>query len=166
MDYKASDIAKFVVNHADELGMNVSNMKLQKILYYLQGFSYSIFGEQLFCDEIEAWPYGPVVRGVYIDFNIFGSDKIPAYNDVLEFVFSFEDEEENREIKDYVSIFSEDVKAFLYRYTDRLLEFSASDLVASTHADGTPWASIFESNRKNIIPKKTIRNYFEALSHE
>lgn len=166
MDYKASEIAKFVVNYADELGMNVSNMKLQKILYYLQGFSYSIFGEQLFCDEIEAWPYGPVVREVYIDFNVFGSDKIPAYNDVLEFIFSFEDDKANKEIKDYVSIFSEGVRDFLYRYTDRLLMFSASELVASTHADGTPWASTFESNRKRIIPKETIKSYFEALSNE
>ena len=45
-------------------GELVSNLKLQKLLYYVQGFHLAVFGEPLFEEEIEAWMYGPVVPSV------------------------------------------------------------------------------------------------------
>ncbi|GLZ39260.1 type II toxin-antitoxin system antitoxin SocA domain-containing protein [Actinokineospora sp. NBRC 105648] len=42
-----------------------SPMKLQKLLYYAQGWHLGLFGEPLFPDRIEAWTAGPVVPEVY-----------------------------------------------------------------------------------------------------
>ncbi|WP_018682443.1 Panacea domain-containing protein [Actinokineospora enzanensis] len=42
-----------------------SPMKLQKLLYYVQGWHLGRFGEPLFPDRIEAWRAGPVVPEVY-----------------------------------------------------------------------------------------------------
>lgn len=40
-------------------------MKLQKLLYYVQGFHIAVFNRPLFNEDIEAWMYGPVVPAVY-----------------------------------------------------------------------------------------------------
>ena len=43
----------------------VDAMKLQKLLYYAQGWHLAITGQPLFTDSIEAWRDGPVVPVVY-----------------------------------------------------------------------------------------------------
>ncbi|WP_207662233.1 type II toxin-antitoxin system antitoxin SocA domain-containing protein [Anaerobutyricum hallii] len=40
-------------------------MKLQKILYLSQGWSYVWDDRELFLEEFEAWKYGPVNLEVY-----------------------------------------------------------------------------------------------------
>lgn len=43
----------------------VTNLKLQKLLYYAQGFHLAVYGEPLFEEEIQAWAHGPVIPSVY-----------------------------------------------------------------------------------------------------
>ena len=70
MAYKALDIANKLLSHAANNGEGelMSNMKLQKMLYYQQGFHLAYFGKPLFNEDIEAWMYGPVVPCVYEHF--------------------------------------------------------------------------------------------------
>ena len=51
----------------EELSGNndLTNLKLQKLLYFAQAKHLKVAGEPLFSDDIEAWKYGPVVRDVY-----------------------------------------------------------------------------------------------------
>lgn len=159
MDYDVMDVAKFVVNYAAENNKDVTNMKLQKILYYLQGFSYIVFGEPLFNDEIEAWPYGPVVRKAYVNFSVFGSREIPCYNNIMEFLFFKRTTLD--ELENYKDIFNERVKNFLEINSNNLLDYSANELVNSTHKDGTPWSKNYVEGLKNTIPKSDIEKYFK-----
>src|SRR5271165_1232342 len=55
-----------------EAGDTISNLKLQKLLYYVQGYHLAFYGSELFPDPIVAWQYGPVVEGVYHNFKRFG----------------------------------------------------------------------------------------------
>lgn len=50
-------------NHDD--GEGITHMRLQKLLYYVQGFHIALFNEPLFENRIEAWQHGPVVREVW-----------------------------------------------------------------------------------------------------
>ena len=43
----------------------LTNLRLQKLLYYAQAWSLVIRESELFSEEIEAWRYGPVVPKVY-----------------------------------------------------------------------------------------------------
>lgn len=43
----------------------LTNLRLQKLLYYVQGWSLAHRGRPMFSDEIQAWKYGPVVPTVY-----------------------------------------------------------------------------------------------------
>lgn len=70
--YRAADIANYYIwraNTDEEFGVNITNLKLQKLLYYAQGFSLAWRGHPLFDEPIEAWAHGPVVRSVYFAHN-------------------------------------------------------------------------------------------------
>lgn len=72
---KAYDVALYFLFRARELeaGDTISNLKMQKLLYYAQGHYLAIFDKVLFDDDIEAWKYGPVVKNVYDVFKVYGN---------------------------------------------------------------------------------------------
>jgi uncharacterized phage-associated protein len=43
----------------------VTNLRLQKLLYYVQGWSFGYLGRGLFDEPLKAWPHGPVVARAY-----------------------------------------------------------------------------------------------------
>jgi uncharacterized phage-associated protein len=61
----ADQAAEFLVALSQDAGDPVTNLKLQKLLYYAQAWYLVIYGKPLFDDRIEAWPHGPVVPRVY-----------------------------------------------------------------------------------------------------
>jgi len=69
----------------------ISNLKLQKLLYYAQGIHLALYGKPLFNDPIEAWQYGPVVDSVYQTYKTNGSDAIKKFDNPKE---NFSDSEE------------------------------------------------------------------------
>ena len=58
----AEDVAAYVL---DRLGTAVAASKLQKLLYYCQGWHLAWDAEKLFDAEIQAWPDGPIVSDVH-----------------------------------------------------------------------------------------------------
>ena len=54
-----------------------THMKLQKLLYYMQGYHVAALGQPLFSEAIEAWEHGPVVREVWYEFKKYAADDIP-----------------------------------------------------------------------------------------
>jgi len=63
--HKVSTISDFFIAFSHECGDPLSNLKLQKLLYYAQAWHLAIFDEPLFGDQIEAWVHGPVVVPEY-----------------------------------------------------------------------------------------------------
>lgn len=61
----------------DEAAIDMTPMKLQKLLYYCQGYSLGLTGKLLFPDTIEAWSYGPVVRRVYKEYQQYRGACLP-----------------------------------------------------------------------------------------
>ena len=81
MAYNAIDIAKKIICKTDvEHGDTLSNLKLQKLLYYMQGFHLAFFDEPFFNESIEAWTYGPVVPVVFQEFKKYKKDSINPDN--------------------------------------------------------------------------------------
>ena len=63
--YPALTIAKWFIAWAEAEREELSNLKLQKLLYYAQGHHLAEQHRLLFPDEIQAWSHGPVVPEVY-----------------------------------------------------------------------------------------------------
>lgn len=67
--YTAFDIANYFLYKAqsetEEDQELISNLKLQKLVYYAQGIHLALYGKPLFAQGIHAWKYGPVVPELY-----------------------------------------------------------------------------------------------------
>lgn len=75
----AQDIAKYFLSLVSEdEGDFLTNLKLQKLLYYAQGFSMALLGSPLFSEKIEAWTYGPAVPDVYNAYKKYGNGPLPV----------------------------------------------------------------------------------------
>src|SRR5574344_23474 len=66
-----NDIADYVIFKIKSEDTNASliNLKLQKLLYYIQAWSYGIHGKPFFNGAFEAWIHGPVNRTIYERFS-------------------------------------------------------------------------------------------------
>lgn len=81
----ASTVAKFLLTLVcEDEGDLMSNLKLQKLLYYVQGFHLAIYDSPLFDEPIQAWKHGPVVPSVYEEYRVCGRDAIPCPEGVLD----------------------------------------------------------------------------------
>ena len=60
-------LAQYILYTCIEQGEPISNLQLQKILYFIQGEYLSKIGKPLFEADFEAWQYGPVICIVQLD---------------------------------------------------------------------------------------------------
>lgn len=65
-------VANFVIEIAKEKGDPVTNLKLQKILFFLQGYCLSKHDAPLIDGSFSKWRYGPVEEDVYREFKYYG----------------------------------------------------------------------------------------------
>ncbi|MBF4344554.1 DUF4065 domain-containing protein, partial [Vibrio anguillarum] len=78
MSESVNDVCDYVIDKVTDSGESLSNLKLQKLVYYVQAW-YLAFENSSLCDEkFEAWVHGPVSRAL---FNRFASDK-SLYSDI------------------------------------------------------------------------------------
>lgn len=139
----AKDVAKWFLAYNREM-MNegdaeyISNLKLQKLLYYAQGCFLALRDQALFDDPIVAWKHGPVVENVYHLYKENGANGI-----VFDEKFDF-------------SKIDDDVETILEEVYDVFGQYSAWKLRNMIHNE-TPWKS---TNQNSIIPNETIKDYF------
>lgn len=69
MDVK--ELAIGIISYCNNNNIKISNSKLQKILYYIQGYAIKKTHEPAFDAEIHSWQYGPVIKEVYFEYNQF-----------------------------------------------------------------------------------------------
>ena len=67
----ASNLAKYIIATVKNSGQPITNLKLQKLLYYSQAWHLALDRQPLFEDRIEAWVHGPVVPTVFREYREF-----------------------------------------------------------------------------------------------
>ncbi len=132
--------------HLDQLneGEGLSNLKMQKLAYYAQGFYSAINDEPLFDNAIQAWAHGPVVVDLYHQLKQHGSNAIPCPEGFDPETLS----EEQRELLDEVF--------------DVFGQFSAWKLRNMTHEE-KPWLD--HEDAADQIPLSEITSYFKTRLH-
>lgn len=134
--------AKIVGNDEDgnPIAEGITNLKLQKMLYFAQATHLAVFEKPLFNDEIEAWSLGPVVPAVYHVFK--GSENKPIDPAIGEC--------NNREVEEFLKV-----------VWDLFGKYSASELVDMSHRHA-PWRSVYKPDVKNIpISQDSIKAYYK-----
>ena len=139
MAYKALDIANKIVSKTDlEHGDTISNLKLQKMMYYQQGFHLAYFGTPLFDEDIVAWQYGPVVPSVYKEYKSFESNSISTS-------------------KEGISL-SDDEEELFNNVYEEYNQFSAVALLKMTHEE-SPWKT---TEINSVISRDKMMSFFKT----
>lgn len=146
--YTAMTIARWFIAWAEAEDADLSNLKLQKLLYYAQGHHLARTGEPLFPEAIEAWSHGPVVPSVYRKFREFGSADIRLLDsDVFQW--------------DQID---QDTTDFLILVWNTYGEFGAWRLRNMTH-DEAPWKANFRPEEKSLqIPRQDMLEFFQQVA--
>lgn len=141
-----SHVANYFLSRVDEeAGDLISNLKLQKLLYYAQGFHLAIFDTPLFTNDIQAWKHGPVVESLYHTYKDHGSGGIPPLKEMD------------------TDIFSDEVIELLDEIHNMYGQYGAWKLRNMTHEE-PPWKSTYKDGvgSGRVIPLEAMQNYFKT----
>lgn len=135
------DVAQYIVylSYHEKEG-SLTPLKLQKVLYLAQGWSYVWDNMPLFEDEFEAWQYGPVNTKIYEYFKRYGRNEIPE-----------------REGRCFIS--NKDIKETLDAVWEKYAACSAFELVELTHSQ-EPW--VWAYAKGGVIRNIEIKNFFQS----
>ena len=149
MPHDVRAIANLVLDLAETRGCCVTNLGINKIVYFLHAYFLSRFERPLVSAKIEAWDYGPVFRELYREFKVFGDKPISGR------AHKISAETGKREVCE-VRLSNEE-RAFVEELGSRLVTISASSLVSMSHEAGGPWDQVWNhSSRTN--PSMHISN--------
>lgn len=142
--YKGIEIANFYVQMSNDLPeTDITNLKLNKLCYYVQGWSLAKLGHPMFSDDIQAWKYGPVVPDVYHTYKVCGNNAIAEPADRFD---------ESRLSTDELNLL---IDVFM-----TYGKYSPGELVSMTHAAGGPWNQVYVEGENNRITNDILEKYF------
>jgi len=136
------DVAAYFLSLADpDAGDLISNLKLQKLVYYAQGFYLALNDKPLFNEKMQAWAHGPVVPDLYHHYKKFGNDAITIRPKID------------------TRIFDKKVRTFLNDVYNVYGQFSAWKLRNMTHEEA-PW--IDAAPTSSLITHRALKSYFKT----
>ena len=144
---KAIDVANFFVDMANNDPDDcMTNLRVNKLLYFAQAWSLVRRGERLFNSQIQAWQYGPVVPEVYQAFKPCGRERISSVSGEYS-----------------PDLFDSDELTILLDVLREYGKYSSPALVGFTHAKGTPWEKVYDCDKRGIeITDESLIEYFSA----
>lgn len=141
----ARDVAEYFLCLADkESGDLISNLKMQKLVYYAQGIHLAATGKPLFDDEIVAWIHGPVIVSLYHTYKDRGDGPIEPTPDYE------------------IPKFAGGTKQILDEVYCVIGQYSAWKLREMTH-DETPWINADRKGVGSVITHKDMQEYFKPF---
>jgi uncharacterized phage-associated protein len=140
-------VADYLLVECRERGEVLTNLKLQKLIYYAQAWELALRNRELFAEDCQAWIHGPVVPSQYHRFRDFQWRPITA--------------EISR------PALPEDVRSHLNEIVDVFGTDSAVALELMTHRE-PPWLEARgdlppDVPSTNRISKTTMRDYYRSL---
>ncbi|RWI92123.1 type II toxin-antitoxin system antitoxin SocA domain-containing protein [Mesorhizobium sp.] len=159
--FDARQIANEILHRAWAEELELTQIDLQKILYFLHGHHLLEHGQPLIKSEFEAWDFGPVQRSVYDAFKEFGDRPITERAQKLDPV--------KRITSPFPKLVDNAAVATIERHLYKYLEIPGFALVDITHQPGTPWSRTIETARSHVnlgmrIKNDLIFSYFEGLN--
>lgn len=143
------DIADYFVWLANETGSFISNLKLQKLVYYAQAWHLALHDAPLFEEDFQAWVHGPVIPSLYQEYRAFGWQPI---------------------LKEATPRLPEDVFQFLNEVAEEYFACDAYELERMTHVED-PWnwarGDLPPDEPSNeVIKKEWMKEYYGARVEE
>jgi len=148
MNCSPCEIADWFLCSIDrEAGESVTHLKLQKLVYYAQAWSITLFDNPLFDEDFKAWTHGPVLYSLFDKYRDRGWDSLP--------------------IPDSCPELTEDTENLLQNVLNVYGKYSAKYLENLTHQE-CPWAEARgnlppEARCDSVISKEIMKQYYTEL---
>lgn len=132
-------LANTVLAKASKEGIDITPMKLQKLIYFICKEYVRQNDDLLFTEPFEVWKYGPVLPSVYGEFSSYHSAPIKTYaKDSQGVVFVIDETRGAPAVQAIRAVW------------DKYKDCPAAQLSKMTHQEHTAWSSAKASNRRTI----------------
>jgi len=140
------EVTKRIIEQYHENQLEITNLRLQKILYFIQERSAKELHRLAFENEMQAWTYGPVFPEVYNLYSIFGRDNITNFIEM--------------DLNADKTNIPMDLNNIVNSEIERTQKISNTwNLVRESHADGKIWSKITNGGSSvsyQIIPGEAL----------
>ncbi len=154
MPHDIRAIANFILDQSDRMGFPITNMALNKILYFTHGWRLAFNHGPLYAQEFEAWPNGPVSPVIYHEFKQNRSEPIGNRAKIMDIVTG-----ESCIARYHLT---EEEVAFIVRMISFYGHREALTLSHMSHEKDAPWDIVRNSGTQlgMRIPNTDIQEYF------
>lgn len=137
-------VANELLRLARDEGCELTNMQLQKLVFFAHGYHLALQNEPLYFEETRAWPFGPVIPDLYEHLQKYGSsgvtNNLPAFDQM------------NDAQRNIIKIVWDSYK-----------HYNAWRLSDISHRPGSPWEQVWKYDRFGRIELATVRDYYREL---
>lgn len=144
--YTVHAVANHILNYGHKHGIEITNLKLQKLVYFAQGFALAKIAHPLYAEEIQAWTYGPVIPALYERVKAYGNAPIRG----------------NIEAPDAIPTESEEARV-INEMMEMIGAAPATRLVSLSHEANTPWAAAWAQGKYTKIKLWQMVVYFNEM---
>ena len=137
MAIPAQAMANTVLKKSFKEEIDVTPMKLQKLLYFIYRDYLKKTNVRLFAERFECWRYGPVLSSVYSEFRSFGSKPITKFARNADGGGDFVELKRVPKLRVVVETVWDE-----YKYS------SGIELSEITHQKGSAWYKAFQEGRQ------------------
>lgn len=137
------------------------NLRLQKVLYFIQAYYLVEENRSLFNDEFEAWDFGVVISKVFNEFKKYGALPIPC---IKEYIDNSNGLWLSRKIKYNDNIIKDEDKKIINKQIGECDKYSLNELTKIT-INQTPWINGMKTFNK-VISNKSIIEFFNWYEEE
>lgn len=158
MCFSARAVANFFIKKSLDTHIPVSNMHLQKMVFFAHAAYYKSVGEPLIEEPIIAWQHGPVIESLYHDLKQYKNGRID------ELILSFEPSKWPRPFpfKFFTAVIPNDsveIIDFLNEVWNKLAKIDPWRLRMASHAIGGAWYTTVKNYAENLIDKNGERKF-------
>lgn len=153
---RISAVANYFIECSQKENIPVSNLSMQKLVYFAYGWMMVRTGKKLFYDRIEAWQYGPVIPSLYHQLKHYGRERITKT--IVDY--------DHRKNKFFRWNLKEGtlVERLVRGVWDEYKLLTPRRMVDLTHAPDTPWHTTIVSTGYNAeITDELITAHFNSL---
>ncbi len=142
--YDSREIATYMLTKARQEGKSLDRLQVLKLVYLAHGWCLGVYNEPLIKEQIEAWPYGPVIRKLYYSVKNTSTNEVPT-----NWFASYYDED----LK-----FPEEIQVLLDAVWEDYKEYKGIKLSDICHAPGSPWEQV--NLKSAIVDDDVMKEYY------
>ena len=155
MPYSPLIVANAVLSRANQRGIFISHLKLQKLVFFTHAWCLAILGEPAVNECPEAWEYGPVFNTLYYRLKERGHEAVTAYIETVD-----------AQTNEFAQLIPAPEDTSFLRILDQVMDrygsFTPIELSTLSHEPGGPWEQT-RSEKRALISNDAIRQFYQGM---